>query len=116
MSRKEIHETLRRYPRIVAHMICESLGYFPPDRAANAIIYYKEDVPFFCELYVDIASKRDDIKGDRDTKVKEAGRRFLRQAIKRRHEHEGFMSDYQQARAVIQRELEGKGPKFASWF
>ena len=30
-------EVIQRFPRLVAHMICESLGYFTPLAAANAL-------------------------------------------------------------------------------
>ena len=29
-------EVARRYPRLVAHLICDSLGYFTPQAAASA--------------------------------------------------------------------------------
>ena len=31
-------DILRRYPRLVSHLICESLGYFTPEGAAGAIL------------------------------------------------------------------------------
>ncbi len=33
-------DTMQRYPRLVGHMICESLGYFTPESAANALASY----------------------------------------------------------------------------
>jgi hypothetical protein len=34
-------DTIRRWPRIVAHVIAESLGYFTPEGAANALLHLK---------------------------------------------------------------------------
>lgn len=38
-------EVLRRWPRVVGHLIAESLGYFTPRAAANAIIMFKLGKP-----------------------------------------------------------------------
>jgi hypothetical protein len=48
-------DVLRRYPRLVAHLICESLGYFSPDAPANAIVHGKRGERFACEWYVHMA-------------------------------------------------------------
>lgn len=40
-----IDEVLDRYPILVAHMICESLGYFTPNAAANALLAHIEGRP-----------------------------------------------------------------------
>ncbi len=103
-------EVLRRYPRIVAHMICESLGYFTPLAAANALLAYKLDLPFHCEMYMWMAQSFN------DDKVREVGRNFLERAIRNRHNHTGYMADFKLAMTAVQAELEGCGPKLASWF
>lgn len=108
-------EVLRRWPRLVAHMICESLGYFTPKSAANAIIRYKQDEPFYCEWYSSIANARGAGFFDEEA-MRQVGRDVLNWAIKGRHRHKGYMADYENARAVIERELAGNGPIFASWF
>lgn len=48
-------EVMKKYPRIVAHLIAESLGYFTPRTAAIAIIKAKNNEPYFCEWYADCA-------------------------------------------------------------
>lgn len=108
-------EVLRRWPRLVAHMICESLGYFTPKKAALAIICYKRNEPYFCEWYSAMANARGADFFDDDT-VREIGRDVIKRAFERRHMHKGFMADYEHARAVVQAELAGNGPVFASWF
>lgn len=37
----DAYKIMKKYPRIVAHLITESLGYFTPKSAANAIIRAK---------------------------------------------------------------------------
>jgi hypothetical protein len=105
---------LRRWPRLVAHLICESLGYFTPRGAANAIIAYREGVPFACEWYCYLAEGR----GDRfaTDALLEVNRYVLTTAIRRRAQHRGYMADYDRAIALVRRELEtGRGPIFSSW-
>jgi hypothetical protein len=36
-------DAIRRWPRIVAHLIAESLGYFTPEGAANALLFKRAD-------------------------------------------------------------------------
>lgn len=114
---------LQRYPRLVAHLICKSLGYFTPAGAANAIAAYLNGHPFGCEWYYDWAQKqaardRDDGKEYRafDDILLEVGALALRYAVKQRHDHKGYMADYRQARMLVEAELADRGPVFASWF
>jgi len=44
-------EVLRRYPRIVSHLIAESLGYFLPEAAAGAVLAVLEKRGCACEWY-----------------------------------------------------------------
>ena len=46
---------LKKYRHILAAMIDESIGYFTPEAALNAIIAYKKKAPFSCEWYLDMA-------------------------------------------------------------
>ncbi len=110
-------EALKRYPRLICHLICESLGYFTPRSAANAIILHRAGKPFFCEWYSHLAQFRPGSSGlfDEDA-VLQVGRDALRDAFARRRQHRGYMADYRAARAVMAAELQGKGPQFASWF
>lgn len=105
-------DALRRWPRLTAHLICESLGYFTPATAAYAVYAFTQGEPCFCEWYVDAAGGT----ASRD-KVRAAGDRILRQAIRNRHRHAGPMADYPVAWALVQRSLAtGQEPHFASWF
>lgn len=114
-------DVLQRLPCLTAHLIAESLGYFTPESAANAIAYYMKGQGFFCEWYYDWASKRfanGNTKGGdlRDT-VKEVGELALQNAFKRRHHHRGPMAEFKRALAlVLHVRRGGQGPLFASWF
>lgn len=101
-------EILSRYPRLVAHLICESLGYFTPHAAANAIKHHALGRPFPCEWYLHMA-------GEDGASLLQVGREVLARAFRHRHHHRGFMADYSRARALVQAALSGHGPQFASW-
>src|SRR5688572_27640105 len=94
---------LRRYPRIVAHLICESLGYATPNSAAQILKDTKEGNENWCEWLYSCYNC--------DPKIP------VRQAIQRRHSHKGYMAEYQNAYAIVRRQLDsGQEPMFASWF
>ena len=101
-------ETMRRYPRLTAHLICESLGYFTPKSAANAILQHRQGREFGCEWYSHMAS------GDRS--LLQVGADTLQAAFRRRRNHRGYMAEYARARTMVQMELAGDpGPTFSSW-
>jgi hypothetical protein len=103
-------DVLQRLPCLTAHLICESLGYFTPEAAANAITYYTKGEPFFCEWYHDWASKRRD-------NVKEVGELAIQNAVRRRGHHRGPMAEFRRALAIVRHVQQGnEGPLFASWF
>lgn len=104
-------EVLHRWPRLVSQLICESLGYFTPRAAANAILEYKRGHAFYCEWYVHMAG------GYNREKVLEVGREVIKQAIRTRKYHRGYMADYPTARALVEQVRRGgPDPLFASWF
>jgi hypothetical protein len=117
-----VEQVMRRWPRIVAHLIASSLGYFSPQSAANAIRSVKRKEAFACEWYYDWADKA----RENDPKKKcqtfeqtllEVGKESLLKAIRNRHYHRGYMASYQKAREIIERELAtGESPNFGSWF
>lgn len=107
-------EVMAKYPRITAHLIAESLGYFTPKRAAMAIIKAKNNEPFFCEWYSDCARKYGDM-WDREN-VQKVTKEILRQAISYRHTHEGCMASYKQAKQIVYKAIKGNEPTLASWF
>jgi len=110
-----IEAILERYPRIVAHLIAESLGYFTPRGAANAILHYLRKQPFPCEWYSWIGYQAYGRWPD-DKELIEIGAKILAGAIRYRRTHKGYMKSYKLARALIEAEKKGKGPVFASWF
>ena len=96
-------EVLRRYPRLVAHVIAESLGYATPDLAAKIVADAILDQPNYCEWIACCYG------GD--------PRQAVQNAIARRHRHQGYMSEYQQALALVRHAIEtGEQPLLASWF
>lgn len=115
------HDVLRRLPCLTAHLIAESLGYFTPESAANAIVHITKDEAFFCEWYYDWASKRfangNSTGGDLRDTVREVGQLALQNAVKRRHHHRGPMAEFKRALALVLHVRQGgEGPLFASWF
>jgi len=113
-------EVLQHLPCLTAHLIAESLGYFTPESAANAIAFYTRGEGFFCEWYYDraerrLASRNTECDGLRDT-VKEVGELALQSAIRRRSHHRGPMAEFQRALALVRHVRQGgHGPMFASW-
>jgi hypothetical protein len=105
-------EILKKYPRLVSHMIAESLGYFTPRSAANAIIHAKLQLPFFCEMYCHFARHAKDF----DAEVLEITRAYPFQAFAQRRTHTGYMAEYKLARRIVKNALRGNDPVFASWF
>jgi hypothetical protein len=107
-------DVLRRWPRVTAHLIAESLGYFTPKAAANAILAFKRGRGFWCEWYLHMASYSPN--GKTESEMVEVGSRVLRSAIQKRKFHKGFMSSYVAARFLVGESLKGNDPIFASWF
>jgi hypothetical protein len=103
-------EILKRYPRLVSHLICESLGYFTPEGAAGAILAVVQNRACACEWYLHMA-------GVGGRSLEDVGRDTLRDAIRSRHHHRGFMAEYAHARALVHRLVTtGDSPLLASWF
>jgi len=106
-----VEETMAKYPRLTAHLICQSLGYFTPSAAARAIQAHKLHQPYHCEWYMGIASY-----SGKD--IKEVNAETLNRAFKHRHYHKGFMSSYEVAKRLVDETLKDSRnePIFASWF
>jgi hypothetical protein len=97
-------EFMERYPRITAHIISESLGYATPSTAARIGLdgmYGRENL---CEWIYSCYGM-------------DAGK-ALRDAIRNRHHHTGYMSWYREmALPLVMHAIEHeKEPIFASWF
>jgi len=96
-------EFMRRYPRVTAHIIAESLGYATPSRAARIGLDGMEGRENWCEWL--------------DACYGGNARECLRRSITGRHYHKGYMAEYRLARRLVDRCLEdGDEPVFASWF
>ena len=97
-------EFMKRYPRVTAHIISESLGYATPTAAAHIGLdglYGREN---WCE-WIYSCYGRD-------------AREALRRSIQHRHGHKGYMSWYKErALPLVKYAIEEeKEPLFASWF
>jgi hypothetical protein len=96
-------EILSRFPLIVSHIICHSLGYATPSCAARILhnaIYGKRD---WCE-WIDACYKGDALMAVQD-------------AIEFRGSHNGYMADINYARALVDKYTkDNKQPELASWF
>ena len=94
---------MRRYPRLTAHVIAESLGYATPSRAAAIVRDARERRPNYCE-WIDACYGCDPLPA-------------VKNAIRNRHYHKGYMAEYKLALALVRRALDtGDEPVFASWF
>jgi len=98
-----VEETMKRYPRLTAHVIAESLGYAAPSRAAAIVRDAREGRKNYCE-WIDACYAGDPLPA-------------VKNAIRSRHTHRGFMAEYKLALALVRRALKtGDEPVFASWF
>ncbi len=96
------NEALVRYPRLVAHVICHSLGYATPTLAADIVRRAHDRRPEYCE-WIACCYGADPVPAVRD-------------AIRRRHGHRGCMADYRQAAALVRAAAAtGREPMLASW-
>lgn len=103
MSDESPQDTMRRYPRITAHIISESLGYATPTTAAIILRDAKYRRDNWCE-WIYSCYNRDALRAVQD-------------AISKRHSHRGYMAEYKLAQALVNRAIDdGKEPLLASWF
>ena len=98
-----LEDVRRRWPRIVAHMISESLGYCTIDGASRIVLDGKLGRANYCEWLYSCHDCN--------------ARKVLNCAIKRRTTHTGYMAEYKLAKALVDRANQtGEEPLFASWF
>jgi hypothetical protein len=103
-------DTIRRLPRIVGHLIAESLGYFTPEGAANALLHFKLSQEFWFEWFIHMA-------GVGRKLMLQVAADTIRRTIRQRRFHRGYMSSYELALKIVRRRIAtGRGPVFASWF
>lgn len=117
MTREDV---LKKYPRIVAHLICESLGYYCVLSAAGVLLAYIEGEPYYCEWHSHMAGFRKDLKDKPyEDVIRQITRDVVRWAIQRRVSHKGYMAEYQHAITLVRHELKSEGATqgmLASWF
>ena len=103
LTELSVQETMKRYPRLTAHVIAESLGYATPSCAARIVKDAREGRKNYCE-WIYSCYGADPLPA-------------VRNAIRNRNYHEGFMAEYKLALALVRRALNtGDEPDFASWF
>ena len=103
-------DALRRWPRLTAHLIAESLGYFTPEGAANALLLFKRGQENWCDWFLHMASVG-------RKRIRQVAVETLRRAIRGRAFHHGYMASYELALKIVRRRnATGTGPVFASWF
>jgi hypothetical protein len=94
---------MNRYPIITAHIIAESLGYATPSCAAQILKDARERKINYCE-WIYSCYNADPMPA-------------VRNAIKHRHYHKGFMAEYKTALALVNHAIKtGDEPLFGSWF
>lgn len=104
------------YPRVAAHVICHSLGYATPGKAASIATKAFDQDASYCEWIDSMVS----LQAGEDYRA--AAARVTRRTVtygvssNARRSHRGYMADYGQARLAVICELLGRGPTFASWF
>jgi hypothetical protein len=118
-------DVLRRYPSLAGHLICQSLGYFTPRKAAAAIASHKNAEEYCCEWYshmVGLRLKHGKAGGERPAEAEwtaealQVNRETIEAAFRYRHTHTGMMAHYPQAKALVDAVRQGgEGPVFASW-
>lgn len=105
-------EAIQRWPRVVAHLICQSLGYFCPRSAAAAVAAAVNGEAFYCEWYGSVCDKA-------GKTYAEVTKRMLAVAIQHRRYHKGYMADFETALGLVLVEREHVGATagmLAAWF
>ncbi len=94
-------DAILRWPRIISHIICHSLGYATPRMAASVLLAARRGQQHHCEWIASCYG------GDPMPAVMAA--------IRDRHHHRGYMADYSQARRITAQAAAGAHPLLASW-
>ena len=98
-----LQDTMQRYPRITAHIIAESLGYATPSCAARILKDAREGRENYCE-WIYSCYDRNPLRAVKDS-------------IRNRHHHKGYMAEYKLALALVRKAIEtGDEPLLGSWF
>jgi len=112
-------EALRRYPRLVAHLMAESLGYLSARCAAAAVANHASRRGSYNEWYMTMATKqRYPEAASREEALLLTGRDVLGRAFRGRRFHGGYMANLAIAQALVEQERRGaEAPLFglAGW-
>jgi len=113
-------EQMRRTPRLVAHLISQSGGYFTPTSAALALSSHRAGLPFSCEMYTTYAGDSSGPSYDTDRLLAVNADEILA-AFKNRRHHHGYMRQpiHGTTAGIVQASIDSDGqnePVFASWF
>lgn len=103
LRRMSQYDVMRRWPRLTAHVVSESLGYASPELAAHIIKDAKLGHENWCEWILTCH------RGD--------PRPVLRAAIRNRHHHRGFIAWNEHALALVRAAIARQGlvTVFGSW-
>lgn len=94
-SKLTIKDALRRWPRLVAHMVCESLGELEIEEAAVVLLTHRRGSQPINSFFVRIQSFS---PGAGLEDVREC---FIESTIKRRHSHESPLLSYAAVRETV---------------
>jgi hypothetical protein len=94
---------MRRYPRIVAHIICASISYANPTLAAQILKHAKKGLEHEC-AWISSSYNNNAVLAVKD-------------AIRMRDCHIGYQTDFRTAYAVVRRAIDtGVEPLVEQWF
>ena len=103
ISEMTAQDALRRWPRVCGHVICHSLGYATPTRAASIVLAAARREKNYCE-WISACYQDNPLPA-------------VQRAIRGRHTHHGYMAEYGIARQLVERAIAHGDPcTFASWF
>ncbi len=93
---------LRRWPRLISHLVAETFSRFTVQDAARAIIAYRENKPFYCELYLCMQ------KHSPGATFQDISEYMIERAFKMRRYHDVVLNNYLRARELLEETLKGR--------
>ena len=109
-------KNLKKYRHLVACLIDISIGYFTPASALRAIEAYKNNEPFYCEWFIDIAYKQKKynpavVPSNETEHYLQINRNIIKDSLRYRK-----ASSHKQCLAIVDRNIAGNLSIGASWF
>lgn len=107
-------QSLKKYRHLVASLIYESIGYFTPKMALDAIHAHKTRTPYACEWYWHIAQQRlygapTRSDSDFDNALIQVNRDIIKSAVRRRKFRFSCLN-------IVDANIKGYESIGASWF